>query len=210
MFQKYRDLGAGRSLAKLAKAAGRSLHTLERWSADDDWYSRALAWDDFRDRQAREAELAELRDFRRRQVQVGRLLQGKGLERIRELRPNELPAVEARRYVVDGANLERAGLGEQRALMGVGQGVQVNQQQPLEEQWAALPPEEREARAFLLHALMSGASVEEIDQLVAERREARERAGQALQLERRRVARDLEASGDGRVRRPPTAGEIEA
>jgi hypothetical protein len=205
LFRRYRELGPGRSLAKLAQATGRNLRTLERYSVEGAWVDRALAWDDHRDREAREAELAEIREFRRRQVQLGRMLQGKGIERLRELRPGELHATEARRYVIDGAELERAGLGDEAPLVEVVQAMQVNQA-TVEERWAGLDDGEREHRAFLLHSLLEGATADEVETMdkehQAKRAAAEERAAHGRERDRRRLAA-ARAAGNGQPKEEP-------
>ncbi len=45
-FREYRDLGASRSLLKVAEKLGKSLRHLKKWSTNHEWPSRALAYDE--------------------------------------------------------------------------------------------------------------------------------------------------------------------
>jgi hypothetical protein len=45
-FREYRDLGASRSLVKVAEKLGKSVRHLKKWSTNHDWPSRALAYDE--------------------------------------------------------------------------------------------------------------------------------------------------------------------
>jgi hypothetical protein len=51
-YHEYCKMGPGRTLAKLAEKLGRSLSTLEMWSATHSWVERARAYDEDRFRQA--------------------------------------------------------------------------------------------------------------------------------------------------------------
>ena len=54
-FALYRDMGAERSLAKVAQKLGKSKALMERWSVRWQWGQRAEAWDAEFDRMVRRA-----------------------------------------------------------------------------------------------------------------------------------------------------------
>lgn len=53
-FSRYRDMGADRSLAKLARALGKSKQLVSTWSKENNWVERTAAWDAECDRVRRE------------------------------------------------------------------------------------------------------------------------------------------------------------
>ncbi len=62
-FGAYRDLGAGRSLAKAAGKVGKSERLMKKWSARHDWGARTRAYDEYlegRSRGAYENKLVEV------------------------------------------------------------------------------------------------------------------------------------------------------
>jgi len=62
-FSAYRDLGAGRSLAKAAAKVGKSERLMKKWSARHEWGTRARAYDEYlegRSRGAYESKLVEV------------------------------------------------------------------------------------------------------------------------------------------------------
>jgi hypothetical protein len=116
-FCVYRDLGPRRSLRAAAAAFyGRAAPALERqvdkWSRAFRWVERASAWDRHLDAEACKAQVEAQREMVERHVREARALQGKALERLRALRPEELGPADLLRYIVEAAKLERLALGE--------------------------------------------------------------------------------------------------
>lgn len=54
-FVTYRDLGPERSLEKVAHTLGKSTTIMSRWSAQHEWVSRTVAWDNMPGRKVEEA-----------------------------------------------------------------------------------------------------------------------------------------------------------
>jgi hypothetical protein len=123
-FRAYRDLGPGRSLAAAGQVLGKTKATLEQWSAKWSWVSRCSAWDDESDRLARERDLVERQDARRKMLAAhakgGAALHEIGLsvlgrfdtsnpETADEARARiaKLSALDAARLMETGARLER-------------------------------------------------------------------------------------------------------
>src|SRR5262249_12686769 len=116
-FGVYRDLGPRRSLRAAAAAFyGRTSAALERqvdkWSRAFGWVERASAWDRQLDAEARRVQEEARREMVERHVKEARALQGKALERLRSLCPEELGPADLLRYIVEAAKLERLALGE--------------------------------------------------------------------------------------------------
>ncbi len=68
-FIAYRDMGAGRSYAKVAKGLGKSTTIVSRWGGQDNWPERASAWDAEQDRQLREEFSQATADVARAQAE---------------------------------------------------------------------------------------------------------------------------------------------
>ena len=79
-FCVYRDMGTSRSIAKVGAALGKNRVTLEQWSSKYSWVKRAAAWDSEKDRIARELQIQEIAETRKRQRDNARKMQEKGME----------------------------------------------------------------------------------------------------------------------------------
>jgi hypothetical protein len=116
-FRAYRDLGPCRSLRAAAEAFYRRssaavLRQLKTWSAAFGWVERANAWDRHLDAEARREQETARREMAQRHAQEARALQAKALERLRQLRPEEMGPADVLRFFVEAAKLERLALGE--------------------------------------------------------------------------------------------------
>jgi hypothetical protein len=67
-FVAYRDLGTSRSLAVTAKALGKSVALMERWSRTNSWVTRVRAYDAECDRHKTAGEFAAIEEMRNRQI----------------------------------------------------------------------------------------------------------------------------------------------
>src|SRR6516225_5535833 len=102
-FCLYRDLGPRRSL----DAASRSYHgserqgspgkrpprasgTIRRWAQRWSWLDRARAWDQERERLKELEQRAAIEEMAARHVGEAMMMQTKAIERLRQLRPEEL------------------------------------------------------------------------------------------------------------------------
>ncbi len=76
-FERYRDMGLGRSVRKVARALNKSASLIGRWSAEDNWPGRAESWDAECDRRRRAEFLEATVDASREQGEVaGRIREG--------------------------------------------------------------------------------------------------------------------------------------
>ena len=122
-FEDYFGMGATRSLDKLLQRYSdnapdtptQSIDTLKRWSASHNWPARV------RDREIKVSEKTEARvtdavaDMRARQAALGYELQDKGIERLRQLDPDEISTRDAIAMITEGAKLEQQSRGEKEA-----------------------------------------------------------------------------------------------
>jgi hypothetical protein len=120
-FCLYRDLGPGRSLdaasrvyhhpklpsgngtARRPRASGRIRQWAERW----DWSARASAWDEELAQVQRTEQIAAVKEMAERHAKEALMLQNKAVERLRQLRPEELKPRETLDFLVGAAKLER-------------------------------------------------------------------------------------------------------
>jgi hypothetical protein len=126
-FCLYRDLGPRRSL----DAASRSYHgsnqerqdppgrrqprasgTIRRWAQGWNWLARARAWDQESERIKQAEQHAAIQEMVERHAKEALMIQNKGVERLRQLRPEELGVRETLAYLVEAAKLERLARGE--------------------------------------------------------------------------------------------------
>lgn len=69
-FRLYRDMGEGRTLAKVAAQLGKSEAIVSRWSGNHGWVARAAAWDDHVDEQRRDVAVREARKMAERHALI--------------------------------------------------------------------------------------------------------------------------------------------
>jgi hypothetical protein len=85
---------------------------VDKWSRAFAWVERASAWDRHLNAEACQAQAEARREMAERHAREARVLQGKALERLRALCPEELGPADLLRYIVEAAKLERLALGE--------------------------------------------------------------------------------------------------
>jgi hypothetical protein len=130
-FCLYRDLGprrtldaasrnyhaAGRAVDQAAtgrrcRASGRIRQWAERWN----WNARARAWDQELGRVQRAEQLEAVKEMAERHAREALMLQNKAVERLRQLRPEELKPRETLDFLVRATRLERLARGEPQTV----------------------------------------------------------------------------------------------
>lgn len=86
-FALYRDMGAGRSLRKLAKDLELNPSTLAETSKKHGWQERVAVFDAYIDKASQYNQIAQVRVMKRRQIQIALALRAqkvaeKGLKRL--------------------------------------------------------------------------------------------------------------------------------
>jgi hypothetical protein len=122
-FGLYRDLGARRSLNETSRiyhsapqesperpreASGQIRLWANRWS----WNARVEAWDQQLEQVKRSKLIEAVEEMADRHVKEAMMLQNKAVERLRQLRPEELKPREILDYLIEAAKLERLARGE--------------------------------------------------------------------------------------------------
>jgi hypothetical protein len=138
-FAIYRDLGAERSLSKVARQLGKSGTLIDRWSARDHWVMRADSWDVESDRVHRAYLVAHRREVDKRQLRLAGAMQAKIVEALQNLDAKKLTPRDIAYWLDVTTKVQRAalGLGEKVELTGADGG-------PIE--LAGLTPEEAAGR----------------------------------------------------------------
>jgi len=113
-FCEYRDMGADRSIRKLAQARGKPTSTkwLCHWSAKHNWVERARAYDDYLEQEKRKEQEKAILEMVERHTKEAMALQQKALERLKSLDPNELSTRDVLNYLMEAMKLERLSRGE--------------------------------------------------------------------------------------------------
>ncbi len=111
-FAEYRDMGAERSLVKVAQKVGKSKALMERWSKRWQWVYRADAWDDELDRQTRQELQKGITDMRKNHVGIAKAMLVKSLQALQRIPIDELAPRDISTMVDVAAKLERISRGE--------------------------------------------------------------------------------------------------
>jgi hypothetical protein len=110
-FCAYRDKGASRSTAKVARQLGKSKTLIDRWSSRWSWGSRAAAYDAYLDSERRAAAAKEAREAAQRHARIARLAQERICERLETLDVEALPLGSLGNWLDVACRVERIALG---------------------------------------------------------------------------------------------------
>ena len=113
-FALYRDMGEERSLSKVGKQLSKSTQLMSRWSAANNWVERCTAWDREQDRIARQKQIRDIKNMRKRhQGMANAMIQtaAKGLKHIME-NPEDMKPNDIARLVEVASKLERISMGD--------------------------------------------------------------------------------------------------
>ena len=111
-FAAYRDMGAERSLAKVAQKLGKSKALMERWSSRWQWGIRADAWDDEMDRCACRELQKGIAEMRKNHVGIAKAMLVKALQALQKIPTDEISPRDVSNMVDVAAKLERISRGE--------------------------------------------------------------------------------------------------
>lgn len=106
-FSLYLEMGAERSLRKVAQKLSKSDTLIKRWSSQWSWQSRSREYDADQRRIAYNARKKEIVGMQERQSQLGVLMQNKALKALKSLDFSELTPIELLKFLTEGAKLER-------------------------------------------------------------------------------------------------------
>ena len=111
-FAEYRDMGAERSLAKVAQKLGKSKPLMERWSSRWHWGIRVDAWDDEMDRRSCRELQKGIADMRKNHVDIAKAMLVKALQALQRIPVDEMTPQDIAKMVDVAAKLERISRGE--------------------------------------------------------------------------------------------------
>jgi hypothetical protein len=111
-FQMYRDMGADRSIRKVAKELGKSQQLLSRWSAQYDWVDRANKYDAEMDRIALLQQEKERKAMIKRHAKQSMIFQEQVLNRIKKFNVEELEPKDMIKWWTEAVKIERLSRGE--------------------------------------------------------------------------------------------------
>ena len=110
-FCAYRDMGPGRSVAKVGHAVGKSTTLMARWSGQWAWVARAARWDADTAVKVAEAQQGEIVEMRSRHARIAAALLGKVVARLVKLDPAELTPAQVTRMFDVAMKAERTSRG---------------------------------------------------------------------------------------------------
>lgn len=106
-FSLYLDMGAGRSLQKVAQELSKSLTLMKRWCKDWNWVERCADYDAEQRRIELEQTKKEVKKMRERQLGTAILLQKKAVQALNELDFEDLSPQMILRFIAAGAKMEQ-------------------------------------------------------------------------------------------------------
>lgn len=111
-FACYRDMGAARSTVKVSRKLCKSVSLMNRWSSEHDWVKRAAAWDVEKDRVARESQLTDIKEMRKRHAAIAKKMMDTADNALNNIKPDEVSTNEIARLVEIASKLERISRGD--------------------------------------------------------------------------------------------------
>jgi len=110
-FCAYRDMGPGRSVAKVGHALGKSTTLMARWSGRWAWVARVATWDADTAVKVAEAQQGEIVEMRSRHARISAAFLGKVVGGLAKLDPGELKPGELTRMFDVAMKAERTSRG---------------------------------------------------------------------------------------------------
>lgn len=112
LFALYRDMGAERSIPKVSEIAGCSVNYARNLSSQHGWVARATAYDDWRERNERRLIERGRLEARRRQIEIGQIMQEKAIEGLTAMNPYTATPRDLALIADIGSKLVKSGVGE--------------------------------------------------------------------------------------------------
>lgn len=125
-FVVYRDLGSERSLRLVSERLGKNSSYIESLSVQHNWVNRAAAWDAELDAKARRAQIAEVKQMRKRHAGFAVSMQGKAMDALKSLPKDELKAADISRMMEVATKIERIARGD------VGEVIEEREGEPMQ------------------------------------------------------------------------------
>lgn len=106
-FAAYRDMGAERSVRKVAQKLSKSATQIKEWSAKWRWVERSRAYDRELDRQAHARAVRDVQQMADRHIRIAMQLQRKGLEALEQLDVEKLTPKMQLAFLAKAMEIER-------------------------------------------------------------------------------------------------------
>lgn len=106
-FAVYRDYGSSRTVSAVVKQLGKSRSLLDRWKARWDWETRAIAYDNYIEQQAKEKAIKDRKSMLNRHIKIAMQVQKKALEALDALNAEEMTPKDIKEYIRMATDLER-------------------------------------------------------------------------------------------------------
>jgi hypothetical protein len=111
-FKTYRDMGADRSLVKVAQKLGKSVPLMERWSKDKEWVVRVTDWERDQDRQIRDILTKGKAAMLKNHTDIATAMLVKSVKALQKLPIEDMTPRDISTMVDIAAKLERISRGE--------------------------------------------------------------------------------------------------
>lgn len=106
-FDLYCQMGADRSIRRVAKELSKSETLIKRWSSTWSWQKRSRDYDNELKRQEFDEQRKNIKTMQKRQIQTAMLLQKKAIDALDKLQFDDLKPSDILRFISEGAKLER-------------------------------------------------------------------------------------------------------
>lgn len=106
-FLAYRDMGANRSVAKVAQKCGKNKSLMDRWSSRWEWVERCRCWDNQLQKEAKKTAAAELKKMYQRHIKIAMQLQNVAIMSLAQTRPENIEPKDLIAFVKAATVIER-------------------------------------------------------------------------------------------------------
>lgn len=106
-FATYRDMGAERSITKVAQSLNKTRALIGRWSSQWSWTERARAYDNELEKEVRAKAVKDRRAMTERHIGIAMQLQKKALEALGNLSVEDMSPKDIKEYIKMATDLER-------------------------------------------------------------------------------------------------------
>lgn len=111
-FSLYRDMGADRSIQKVADALGKTKPNLGVWSKANHWVDRVTAWDAEVDRLNRLQQIKDIKKMRKNHATIASAMIVKAAQALNQIPVDEIKASDVSKMVDVASKLERISRGD--------------------------------------------------------------------------------------------------
>lgn len=111
-FVIYRDMGEERSITAVTQKLNKSRALIGRWSSNNSWVERCIAWDREKDRLARLEQQKDIKKMRKRHANLAVSMLVKAAKALERIPIEEIKASDISKFVETASRLERVSRGD--------------------------------------------------------------------------------------------------